>query len=152
MCSSSNYIKDDNGTIVAYNASFEKGRIDNLADRFDYPALKLFKARFIDLLDVFRQGYVYNRKMGGSFSIKSTLPALFDNDPELNYKSLEGVHNGTEAMKAYNMLKNLDEETKKETIHNLLKYCELDTYAMVKLYQKLVELSKGDEQNAKECI
>ena len=39
----------------------------------------------------------------------------------------------------------LNQETKKETIHNLLKYCELDTYAMVKLYQKLVELSKGDE-------
>ena len=73
------------------------------------------------------------------------MPALFENDPELNYNSLVGVHNGTDAMKAYNLLKSLDDDERKETVHNLLKYCELDTYAMVKLYQKLVELSKGDE-------
>ena len=136
------YIKDDDGTIVSYNATFETGRIKTLAEQFNYPALNSLTSRFIDLLDVFRQGYIYNRKMGHSFSIKSTLPALFENDPELNYNSLIDVHNGTDAMKAYNALKHLDDTAKEETIHNLLKYCELDTYAMVKLYQKLVELSK----------
>jgi hypothetical protein len=139
------YIKDDGGTIISYNATFEEGRIETLAEQFNYPELNKLSNRFIDLLDVFKQGYVYSRKMGKSFSIKSTLPALFENDPELNYNSLVGVHNGTDAMKAYNLLKSLDDDERKETVHNLLKYCELDTYAMVKLYQKLVELSKGDE-------
>ena len=136
------YIKNDGGSIVSYNASFEKGRIEELKEQLGYKGFDTFEGRYIDLLDVFRGGYIYNRKMGKSFSIKSTLPALFENDPELNYNSLVGVHNGGDAMKAYNSLKYLDDTMKEEVVNQLLKYCELDTYAMVKLYQKIVELAK----------
>ena len=38
----------------------------------------------------------------------------------------------------------MDQETKLKMRHSLLKYCELDTYAMVVLYEKLVELTKED--------
>ena len=51
-----------------------------------------------DLLLPFQKGYYYNSLMGGSFSIKSVLPAIFPNDKSLDYKNLEGVQNGSEAM------------------------------------------------------
>jgi len=140
------YIKDDGGSIVSYNASFEKGRISELSTLEGYSEIVELNERFVDLLDVFRSGYIYNKDMRNSFSIKSTLPALFKDDKELNYKSLDEVHNGTEAMKAYNSLKLLSDDDRERLKVNLLKYCELDTYAMVKLYQKMIDLTKlGDE-------
>ena len=42
-----------------------------------------------DLLLPFQKGYYYNSLMGGSFSIKSVLPAIFPNDKSLDYKNLE---------------------------------------------------------------
>jgi hypothetical protein len=103
---------------------------------------KLFNldARFIDLADVFQKGYCYNKAMGGSFSIKSVLPALFPNDPTLDYHSLTDVHKGDEASKAYLELSKLDKETYDRIRESLLAYCKLDTYAMVKIYYKLLEL------------
>lgn len=137
-------IKDlgDNGSIVAYNDSFEKGRIKELAHLVPNYKNKLYSFidRFVDLADVFQKGYCYNKAMGGSFSIKSVLPALFPNDEELNYKNLEGVHKGDEASAAYLALSKMDLEEYNKTRRNLLAYCKLDTYAMVKIYQKLLEL------------
>jgi hypothetical protein len=78
--------------------------------------------------------------MGGSFSIKSVLPALFPSDEELNYKNLEVVHKGDEASSAYLELANMNEEEYNKMRKNLLAYCRLDTLAMVRIYQKLLEL------------
>lgn len=142
------YIKNDGGSIVSYNASFEKGRIAELSTLEGCNEIIALNERFVDLLDVFRSGYIYNKDMRNSFSIKSTLPALFKDDAELNYKSLDEVHNGTEAMKVYNALRSLGKKEKESSIKNLLKYCELDTYAMVKLYQKMIDLAQlGDDFN-----
>ena len=130
------------GSIVAYNDSFEKSRIKELAHIIKEHKNKLFSFvdRFVDLADVFQKGYCYNKKMGGSFSIKSVLPALFPSDEELNYKKLEGVHKGDEASSAYLALRTMEKEEYERTRKNLLAYCKLDTYAMVKIYQKLLEL------------
>lgn len=95
-----------------------------------------------DLLDPFRQGYYYRKEIGGSFSIKSVLPAMFPNDPTLNYHNLEGVHNGGEAMSIYPKIKDMTPDEQKIARHNLLKYCELDTFAMVKIWQELVNITK----------
>lgn len=134
----------DKGSIVAYNDAFEKGRIKELSEMVTEHKEKLetFIDRFVDLADVFQKGYCYNKEMGGSFSIKSVLPALFPNDPSLNYKNLEDVHKGDEASATYLALKDMDEIEYKKKRNSLLKYCELDTYAMVRIYQKLLELIK----------
>ena len=87
-----------------------------------------------DLLDVFRNGYVYDRAMGGSFSIKKVLPALFPNDPNLDYHNLADVHNGGEATDTYLAL-----EARDKLRQSLLAYCGLDTLAMVMLWQRLRE-------------
>ena len=127
---------------MAYNKMFECGRIKELAESFPDLADHLLniERNIIDLLDPFRQGGYYCKAMGGSFSIKSVLPAMFPNDPELDYHNLEGVHNGGEAMSIYPKIQYMSEDEQKIARHNLLKYCELDTYAMVKVWQQLDKL------------
>ena len=95
-----------------------------------------------DLMIPFRNREYYNKEMNGSYSIKYVLPALFPNDETLNYKNLELVHNGNEAMNTFKELSNLDGESLEHAKNRLLKYCELDTYAMVKIYEKIKEASK----------
>lgn len=69
----------------------------------------------------------------------SVLPALFPGDPELDYHALEGVHNGGEAMNAFVAMEDMSPEEVVVTREQLLKYCELDTLAMVRIWQKLCE-------------
>jgi hypothetical protein len=53
---------------------------------------------------------------------------------------LEGVHNGSEAMTLFPLIKDMLPTEQEIARKNLLKYCELDTHAMVKIWQKLKEL------------
>ena len=78
--------------------------------------------------------------MFGSYSIKYVLPALFPNDETLDYHNLDEVHNGAEAMNAFQKLGKMSKEEQEKLRNNLLKYCELDTYAMVKIYEKLKKI------------
>lgn len=129
-----------NVCVTAYNKSFECSRLKELAETFPDLAEHLLNIRdnIVDLLDPFQGGYYYNRAMGGSFSIKSVLPAIFPDDPELDYHNLEGVHNGSEAMSIFPQIQFMEPVEKERARRNLLKYCELDTYAMVKVWQELV--------------
>ena len=124
---------------TAYNKAFECTRLAELAEQFPDLAAHLLNIRdnIVDLLVPFQSGYYYNRAMGGSFSIKSVLPAIFPDDPSLDYHNLEGVHNGSEAMSIFPKIKDMPPEEQEKARHNLLKYCELDTYAMVKVWQAL---------------
>ena len=78
--------------------------------------------------------------MQGSYSIKYVLPALFPDDESLNYHNLDLIHNGSEAMSSFADLENKSDEEKSYIRERLLRYCELDTYAMVKIYEKLKEI------------
>ena len=133
-----------NVCVTAYNKAFECTRLKELAAAFPDLAEHLLNIRdnIVDLLVPFQSGYYYNRAMGGSFSIKSVLPAIFPDDPELNYHSLEGVHNGSEAMTRFPKIKDMPPEEQAKARHDLLKYCELDTYAMVKIWEELVRATK----------
>ena len=125
---------------LAYNMGFEKGRIRELADAFPdlAPHLLDIADNMRDLLVPFSSGWYYAKAMGGSNSIKAVLPALFPDDPELDYHALEGVHNGSEAMNAFEAMAGMSAEEVAVTREQLLRYCELDTLAMVKIWQKLV--------------
>ena len=133
-----------NVCVTAYNKAFECTRIKELAETFPDLAEHLLNIRdnIVDLLVPFQSGYYYKREMGGSFSIKSVLPAIFPDDPSLDYHNLEGVHNGGEAMTIFPKIQFMDPEEQKEARHNLLKYCELDTYAMVKVWEELVRVAE----------
>lgn len=129
---------------LAYNMSFEKGVIRRLADLYPDLSEHLMNIHdhMKDLEEPFSKRYYYTKSMSGSSSIKMVLPALFPNDPELDYHNLDLVHNGVEAMDSFRALENMDEEELAYTRERLLKYCELDTYAMVKILTKLKEVIK----------
>ena len=133
-----------NVCVTAYNKAFECTRIRELAETYPDLSEHLLNIRdnIVDLLDPFQSGWYYNRAMKGSFSIKSVLPAIFPDDPSLNYHNLEGVHNGGEAMTIFPKIKDMSPEEQQKARRNLLKYCELDTYAMVKVWEELVRASK----------
>jgi len=132
---------------LAYNMGFEKGRIKELADTFSDLADRLLPINesMRDLIVPFKGGAYYARAMGGSNSIKAVLPALFPDDPELDYHALDGVHNGIEAMAAFADLANMDPQEAARTRESLLRYCELDTLAMVKIWQKLTAAVQENE-------
>ena len=128
--------------VLVYNKVFECTRLKELAEAFPDLSGHLLTVRdnIRDLLDVFRDGYVYDRAMEGSFSIKKVLPALFPNDPNLDYHNLADVHNGGEATDTYLALRGMDKEERDRLRRSLLAYCGLDTLAMVMLWQRLREI------------
>lgn len=131
----------ENAMIMAYNASFEKSCISNMAKAFPKYSEKLIgmTKHFVDLMIPFKNKDVYMRAMKGSYSIKYVLPALFPNDSELDYHNLDMVQNGQMAMDAFKKMNLLSEEERQYLRHRLLKYCELDTYAMVKIVKWLYD-------------
>jgi hypothetical protein len=78
------------------------------------------------------------------------LPPLFENwnDEELaeNISELENIADGGAALMAYAKLQYQDmtEVERTEIINGLLKYCELDTLAMVMVYEHLKEICEND--------
>ena len=127
---------------TAYHMQFEKGRISELAELFPdlRDHLMNIHKNIKDLEDPFRKGDYYKREFVGRSSIKVVLPGLFPDDPEMDYKNLEGVHNGGDAIAAYRAMSEMTDKNEIiKTRNQLLKYCYKDTYAMVGLLYKLYE-------------
>jgi hypothetical protein len=125
--------------VLAYHSGFEKGRITELAEYL--PELREhlthISQNIYDLEIPFRRRHYYCKEMRGSSSIKSVLPALFPDDPELDYSRLEDVNHGGDAMSVFPELKYMAREDVERYRKALLAYCRLDTLAMVRILQKL---------------
>lgn len=132
-----------NACTVAYNMTFEKTRLKELASLFPDLSDHLMNifSHMRDLMIPFQKKQYYVKAMEGSYSIKYVLPALFPNDPTLDYHNLEGVHNGSEASATFQRMAEMDKKELDEYRGHLLKYCGLDTFAMVKIWEKLREVS-----------
>ena len=124
------------GAIIAYNASFERSCIKQLAGRFpDLQAeLEQIADRIVDLLPVTRSHW-YHRDQRGSWSIKAVLPTI---PSEHSYASLN-VMDGSAAQAAYLEAARFDCDTtrRREIDQDLREYCALDTLAMVALLRHL---------------
>ena len=124
------------GAVIAYNASFEKGRLKELADAFPDLADQLLDMadRTVDLLPVTRAHW-YHRDQRGSWSIKAVLPTVA---PELDYASLD-VGDGMQAQAVY--LEAIAADTtdaRRAAIDaGLREYCARDTEAMIVLAARL---------------
>ena len=125
----------ERGPIFVYNASFESARIQELAER--YPgmsrSLLAIDARLVDLLPVARNRY-YHPSQAGSWSLKAVLPVAV---PELSYEALAGIKDGGAAMEIYaEAIRPATGAERKQAIESqLLAYCQLDTFALVRLWQ-----------------
>lgn len=129
--------------VLAYNMGFEKSVILALSKL--YPDLEdnlmNIYNNIKDLMIPFENRDYYVKEMKGSYSIKYVLPALFPNEPSLDYHNLELIHKGDEASNTYSNLGKYPKEEQEKVRQCLLKYCELDTFAMVKIWQKLIEVT-----------
>jgi hypothetical protein len=133
------------GPIFVYNKGFEGARIEDVIRHLQeevglVASLAAIKARLVDLKPITQDAY-YNPNQKGSWSIKAVLTAMV---PELSYKNLDTVQDGGGAQQAYLKaigLAGVDgglsdiELIRKQ----LLAYCELDTFAMVRIWQKLTQ-------------
>jgi hypothetical protein len=88
-----------------------------------------------DLIVPFRAGDCAHYDFHGSASLKDVLPVLV---PSLSYKDLE-IQNGADAsLIAERWYDNdLPDEAWEKAYDNLLKYCRLDTLAMVEILRVL---------------
>ena len=128
------------GDIVAYNQPFEIARLRESAEAFpEYRSfVKGLIPRFVDLLTPFRAFDYYHPKQCGSASIKKVLPVLV---PELSYSDLE-IGNGGIASSEYVRVTfgNVSDEEREHVRAALLKYCHLDTLAMIRIIQALCRM------------
>jgi predicted RecB family nuclease len=126
----------DSGTIVVYNAAFESQRLYELAHWFPDFLERIVKVqdRLWDLLPFIKKHF-YHPGFGGSFSLKSVLPALV---PELNYDKMEVSHGGEAGLAWYRMIRGaLNSEERQKVKSALLAYCRQDTLAMVRILDVL---------------
>ncbi len=126
-------------TILVYNIGFERTIVRDLTKRFPDKAddLQSIINRMLDMMTPFQNKDYYTKEMRGKYSIKLVLPALI---PELRYDDLD-IGDGGMAMDAYAKLQTMTDTHEIEKIKSdLLKYCELDTFAMVKILEKLKEV------------
>lgn len=128
------------GCIVAWCQSFEIGRLRELGEYFRCrEQIEALIKNVRDLMRPFRQKAIYHRDFGGSYSLKFVLPALVR---ELTYVGMP-VSDGMEASSAWLALwGQTDEDKVKQVREDLLRYCELDTNAMVRILCAMEELSQ----------
>ena len=93
--------------------------------------LQEIRDRLVDLHPITKRNY-YHPDMHGSWSIKAVLPTVA---PDLSYEELDIVSSGTMAEPVF--LEMIDQVTKNkrsaELREALLRYCKMDTEAMVRL-------------------
>jgi predicted RecB family nuclease len=125
----------EEGAIFVYS-SFEKTRIKGLVKL--YPdlagALNPIIERLVDLLIVIKE-HVYHPQFKGSYSIKKVLPALV---PDLSYEGL-AIGDGNTAITMFAKMASGEVADTDQVRNDLLAYCELDTLAMVRLHDALLD-------------
>lgn len=126
----------EDGCVLTYNQTFEKGVLRDLADLFPDLAGEIGKRleNVRDLMVPFRRRDVYRWQMRGSYSIKEVLPAMV---PDLSYAGMV-VADGMAAMQAYHDMCAMEPGEELEQLRRaMLEYCRLDTFAMVSILGEL---------------
>ena len=123
------------GSILVYT-SFEKTIINALSKLFPDLSEELGKLvdRLVDLYKIIRENY-YEVGFHGSYSIKKVLPVLV---PDMGYDDLE-IGNGLDASAVFSFMSRgrYSREEISRTREQLLRYCGVDTMAMVRVWERL---------------
>jgi hypothetical protein len=130
-------------TIATYS-HFERTKIQALQKAVPelQPELEALEHKLVDLLPMVREN-VYHPDFLGSFSLKYVLHPLV---PELTYDDLvivDGLVASVEIARLLFVAGKIPKEEHDRVRQDLLNYCERDTWAMVKVLEKLRELSVG---------
>lgn len=129
------------GTVFVWYEAFEKTRNTEMAGMF--PEFTDFfnevNDHTVDLMKVFSDKLYIHPGFKGRSSIKKVLPALV---PELSYADLEIGDGLTATISWYRAVKwdTMDAETRQKIFDDLEIYCELDTVAMLRIFEVLCAL------------
>ena len=124
-----------------WNKSFENGRNDDIGLLYpQYASLfASINAHTFDLMDIFKNGWYFHPAFGGSASIKKVLPVLTD----IHYDDLPIGDGAVATDILQKLIKGFIPVDQVVVIHEqLCRYCTLDTWAMVKIWEKVVESLK----------
>jgi hypothetical protein len=129
----------DTGSIIAYNASFERNRFAQAVQVL--PSFRKWwektEPRLVDLLVPFRQFSYYHPDQEGSASIKAVLPALTGK----GYEGMEIADGGTASLEFLRVMMTLVSAPERERVRErLVEYCGRDTGGMVEIVEKLNSL------------
>lgn len=128
------------GTVLVWWESFEKGCNSAMGEL--QPKYKKFyesvNSRIIDLIEPFFNYYYVDKDFFGSSSIKDVLPVIV---PELSYNNLE-ITDGSAAQRIWmeTVLGKKNNSQKEKIFNDLLAYCNLDTLAMVRIWEFLQKI------------
>jgi len=128
------------GTVLAYNAGFEKRVLEDLLELF--PKEKWLQSvidRLEDLIVPFRNFWYYDSEQHGSASLKTVLPALTG----ISYEHLE-ISKGDDAARKFleTTYKNeeISKDDKAKMRRALLEYCGQDTEGMIEILKVLEKI------------
>lgn len=127
------------GSIVVYNAGFEKTIVNEIARDFPEYAEQLNSIynRIIDLMIPFSQKSYYKPAMRSRYSMKTVLPAIA---PKYSYDSLN-IHEGGEASSEFMRMRSINDKQEIEQIRkNLIDYCNQDTFGMIVILEELEKI------------
>ncbi len=128
------------GSIVSYNASFERSVLSDAAMAF--PAFRPWweetARRMVDLLEPFRGFSYYHPQQHGSASMKVVLPAMTGK----GYEDL-AIADGEAASREYLRVTfgEVSDEERQLVRRRLLEYCGLDTEGMIAIVRELMKLA-----------
>ncbi len=133
---------DPNGTVLAWNFSFEKGVTKEIGNRS--PQYKKILNRICrqmkDLRDIFTKQHYVHKDFRGKAGVGDVMEVL---TPHLNYDDIPytGLDVG---FVWWNQILNgnITEKERKVYIKNLLDYCCQDTFVMVEIWRKLIKIVK----------
>ncbi|MCK4816979.1 DUF2779 domain-containing protein, partial [bacterium] len=129
------------GSVVTYNAVFEKGVLNELESAFPENGVWIHNCvdRVKDLLDPFKSFCYYHPDQNGSASLKCVLPAVTGK----GYEDMN-ISNGSDASRIFEqrLFKNVSGEDMGQVRKDLEDYCCLDTQAMIDIADKLKEVSE----------
>ena len=132
----------DARTILAYHADYERYCLYLISQALPElrETIEGILARLVDALPLVRD-YVYHPGFGGSFGLKSVLPALV---PELGYDGME-IADGMVAsgeLRRLLLADGMPDAERARVREALRRYCELDTLGVVKLLERLEVLAR----------
>jgi hypothetical protein len=131
---------DTKGTVISWYSSYEKQRNTKLGEL--HPQYLGFfedvNEKMFDLMTIFSKNLYVDAGFKGSSSIKKVLPVIA---PDLSYKQLH-ISKGDQASERWEKMvtKRISTEEKEQIAKDLLEYCKMDTWAMVRIYQFLKAL------------
>ncbi|MDP3729618.1 MAG: DUF2779 domain-containing protein [bacterium] len=138
------------GSVIVWSKKFECSINKQIAERVPEfkDLIESINNRTYDLMDVFTKQHYVHKDFKGSTSIKKVLPVLA---PELSYKELAIQEGGTAASSWLKLISGspstgsgqaLSVLEKAQLKKDMLAYCKLDAFAMVRILEELNKVIK----------